>query len=291
VASASVTARPGQSANAPLTGLPAASAAALTSPIVVVDVGVLSGGAGLRGVGQADLVYQEFDNPGISRLIAAFQSQDAMVGPVAATAPVDARVVALMAMPILGFNGGPTGFVKQVGPTVATPRSTATFATLYVHSGSLVYVSTATLRASAPKAPAAPQGLLDFGGPTVAAATGAASVRHVTVTVPGQAPIYWSYDGTGWVGPGGVTVTNLVVQDVPYKALTSSKDPTVHTAELIGSGAAMLFGGGYGAAVTWSRPQPLKITNYFDSRTLGVALMPGRTWIILAPAGTKVTTS
>ena len=83
---ASGTTRPSPVATAPLTGLPAGSAAALASPIVVVDVQVIGGGVGLRGVGQADVVYQEFDNPGISRLIAAFQSQDATVGPVAATA-------------------------------------------------------------------------------------------------------------------------------------------------------------------------------------------------------------
>ena len=276
---------------APLTGLPAGSAAALTRPIVVVDVGFLGNGSGLRGVGQADLIYQEFDNPGISRLIAAFQSADAVVGPVAATAPVDARVTALMGLPILAFNGGPTGFVKQVGPTVVTPRSPAAYSALFTTSGSLLYVSTAALRGSAPKAAPAPQGLLSFGGPTAQSATGAHAVRHLTVSVPGQTPQSWAFNGIGWVGPGGVTVTNLVVQDVLYKALTSAKDPTVHTAEVVGTGAATVIGNGFAVACTWIRAQPLKITNYFDSRSLNVALTPGRTWIILAPAGTTVATS
>jgi Protein of unknown function (DUF3048) C-terminal domain/Protein of unknown function (DUF3048) N-terminal domain len=283
--------RPAPAPTQPLTGLPAGSAAALTRPIVVVDVGFVGDGSGLRGVGQADLVYQEFDTPGLSRLIAAFQSADATVGPVAATAPVDARATALMGLPVLAFNGGPTGFIKQVGPTVVTPRSTGAFGSLFTRNGSLFYVSTAVLRASAPKAPPAPQGLLSFGGPTAQSATGARPVRHLTVLVPGQAAQSWSFNGTGWVGPGGVTVTNLVVQDVLYKSLTSAKDPTVHSAELVGTGAATVIGNGFAVACTWSRPQPLKITNYFDSRALPVALTPGRTWIILAPAGTKVTAS
>jgi Protein of unknown function (DUF3048) N-terminal domain/Protein of unknown function (DUF3048) C-terminal domain len=277
---------------APLTGQPARSAAALTRPIVVVDVGFTGDGAGLRGVGQADLIYQEFDNPGVSRLIAAFQSQDATtVGPVAPTSPVDVRVVDLWAVPVLAFNGGPTGSVRQVGPTVVTPRSTKSFATLFHLVGSSYFASTAALRASAPTAAPAPQGLLSFGGPTAKSGTGARAVKHLTVRVPGQAAQSWSFNGTGWVGPGGVIVTNLVVQTVSYKTLTSAKDPTVHAAVLIGTGPATVIGGGYAVACTWVRAQPLKITNYFDSSSLSVALTPGRTWIILAPLGTAVATS
>ncbi len=283
--------RPTPVSTAPLTGLPVSSTADLTRPIVVVDVGVSGNGSTVRGVGQADLVYQEFPNPGISRLIAAFQSQDATVGPVAATAPVDVRVTALMGLPILAFNGGPTGFVRQVGPTVVTPRSTASFHSLFDGSGSLIYVSTAALRASAPGAAPAPQGLLPFGGPTVKDAAGARPAAHVTVTVPGQVAEIWAFNGSAWVGPGGTTVTNLVVEDVSYKTLTSAKDPTVHSAVLIGTGAATVVGNGFAATCTWSRPQPLKITNFFDSRSSPVALTPGRTWIILAPAGTQVSVS
>ena len=277
---------------APLTGQPAPSAAALTRPIVVVDVTFTGNGSGVRGVGQADLIYQEFPNPGVSRLIAGFQSQDATsVGPVAATSPVDVRVVDLWALPVLAFNGGPTGFVKQVGPTVVAPRSTKTFAALFHLEGSSYYASTATLRASAPNASPAPQGLLSFGGPTAKSGTGARAVKHLSVAVPGQLTQTWSYNGTGWVGPGGVLVTNLVVQTVSYKTLTSAKDPTVHAAVLIGTGPATVIGDGYAVACTWIRAQPLKITNYFDSKSLSIALTPGRTWIILVPAGTAVSTS
>ena len=276
----------------PLTGQPAASAAALTRPIVVVDVTFTGNGAGIRGVGQADLIYQEFPNPGVSRLVAGFQSQDApSVGPVAATSPMDVRVVDLWALPVLAFNGGPTGFVKQVGPTVVTPRSTTSFAALFHLDGSSFYASTSTLRASAPGASPAPQGLLSFGGPTAKSGAGAHPVTHLSVTVPGQPRQNWSFNGTGWVGPGGVAVTNLVVQTVSYKTLTSAKSPTVHTAVLIGTGPATVIGGGYAVSCTWIRAQPLKITNYFDSKSLSIALTPGRTWIILVPAGTAVSTS
>jgi hypothetical protein len=258
---------------------------------VVVDVGMIGSGTGLRGIDRADLVYQEFNRAGSSRLVAAYQSTDAVVGPVAATAPLDVRVTSLMALPVLAFAGGPTGFVKQVGPTAVTPRSTGTYGTLFSRSGSLLYVSTAALRASAPKAPPAPQGLLPFGGPSVAEASGAKAVHHVTVAVPGAPVETWSLVGRGWVGPGGAVVTNLVVQNVAYKSITSAKDPTVHSALVVGTGTATVVGGGYAAVCTWSRPQPLQITNFFDAHALPVGLAPGRTWIVLAPAGTKVTTS
>lgn len=275
----------------PLTGQPASSAAALARPIVVVDVTMTGTGANLRGIGLADLVYQEFDRPGTSRLIAAYQSRDASVGPVASTAPVDPRITALMGLPVLAFDGGPTGFVKQVGPTVVTPRSTASFASLFSHTGPLAYVSTAALRASAPNAAAAPQGLLPFGGPTVAAASGVRKVTRLSLSVPGEPLQTWAFNGQAWVGPGGVTVTNIVIQSVPYKTVTSAKDPTVHSAQIIGTGVATVIGNGFAATCTWSRPQPLQITNFFDAHSLPVALTPGRTWIILAPPGSRATTS
>ena len=114
-----------------LTGLPLATAADVARPIVVVDIAVGPGTPFARGLGQADVVYQEFDNAGTSRLICAFQSTEApSIGPVTTTAPVDARITSLMGLPVLAFAGGSAGFLKQVGPTVVTPRPATTFSTL-----------------------------------------------------------------------------------------------------------------------------------------------------------------
>ena len=274
-----------------LTGLPMATVAALDRPIVVIDVGFPAGRAAPSGINLADVVYQEFDRPGRSRLVAVYQSQDAgTVGPVVDTSPIDWRVTSVMALPVLAFASGSTGFVKQVGPTVVTPRPYATYPSLFRHSGGGLYASTSVLRASAPAAAPAPKGLISFGS-SAAESKAARKVTHLTVAVPGQPTQSWTFNGQLWVGPGGVTATNVVVQIVPYKTLAPNHAPPVGSALIIGSGPGTVVAGGVSVAVSWFRQQLTSITNYVDVHAFPVTLLPGRSWVIFAPPGTKAVTS
>jgi hypothetical protein len=83
----------------------------------------------------------------------------------------------------------------------------------------------------------------------------------------------------------------VVVQNVAYKALTPSHDPTVQSAQLLGTGSCLVVTGGSSIAGTWIRRQLLGITNYVDLKAVPVPLLPGRSWVILAPPGTKAVTS
>ena len=282
---------PAVAGHATLTGLPMASLAAIDRPIVVIDVGFPAGHAAPSGIAQADVVYQEFDRPGRSRLVAVYQSQDAgTVGPVVDTSPIDWRVTSVMGLPVLAFASGSTGFVKQVGPTVVTPRSSDTYPSLFRHSGGALYTSTTALRASAPGAAVAPKGLIGFGDSAAESKAGR-KVTHLTVTVPGQPAQSWTFNGQLWVGPGGVTATNVVVQNVPYKTLTPNHAPPVGSALIIGSGSGTVVAGGVSVAVSWFRLQLTSITNYVDVHAFPVTLLPGRSWVIFAPPGSKAVTS
>jgi hypothetical protein len=108
--------------------------------------------------------------------------------------------------------------------------------------------------------------------------------------VAGHAPEVWTWNGSAWVGPGGALVTNLVVQQVPYKTLAPHKGPVVGSAQVYHSGPGTVVAGPHAVAVTWQRLQPLQITNYLVSNH-PVGLLPGRTWVVLAPTGSKVTLS
>ena len=274
-----------------LTGLAMASAAAVNRPIVVIDVGTGGGRPAPVGLSQSDVVYQEFDGPGRSRLIVGYQSQDAgTVGPVTTTAPADWRITAAMGLPVLAFTGGPTGFVQQVGPTVVTPRSSTSFPSLYRRGGTSFYASTSTLRASAPKAAPAPKGLINF-GTTAAKSMGARKVTHLVVTIPGHAAESWTWNGRFWIGPGGITATNVVVQNVTYKTLVPSHASAVQSAQLLGSGRGTVAAGGISVDCAWFRRDLLGVTNYVDVHAVPVPLLPGRSWIILAPPGSKAVAS
>jgi hypothetical protein len=100
----------------------------------------------------------------------------------------------------------------------------------------------------------------------------------------------WTWNGRWWAGPAGSLVSNVIVQYVAYKALTPHKSATVTTADTVGTGPAAVYAGRHGASVVWTRRFPGVVTVY----TMGpqpVGLVPGRTWVLLVPKGTRVSAS
>lgn len=280
---------PTEVGRAPLTGLPVADAARLARSTVAVVVGLIPGHA-VTGVRSADLVYAEFDRPGHTRLLALYQSTDAYVGPVAATAPVDERLLTLFGSPAYGFADGPTGFVAQAKAPTVTARDLVTYRSLYRASGGSFFASTTALRASAPAVTAPLAGALTFASTSAPAPSSSRALRRIVVSVPGQAAMTWIWNGQQWAGPAGSLITNLVVQYVKYKTLTPHKSPVVGSAQVIGSGVAAVYAGRHGLSVAWLRLFPGLVTVY-KRGIQPVGLVPGRTWVLLVPAGTKVTTS
>ncbi len=275
---------------APLTGVPVTSAAAANRSVVAVCVG-LTPGVGTTGVGAADVVYQEFDRPGQSRLVVLFQSTDApSIGPVSSTAPVDMRLLFLLAKPVYAYNGGSTGFVAEAQAGPVTPRGAGLFGALFRGGASGLVTSSAVLRATVRGASPPPSGTLTFASDGTPMPTAGPALHRIVITAPGQAAETFTWTGKAWAGPAGVLVSNVIVQVVSYKSITPHKAPTVGSAQVIGSGGAAIYARNHGVNVSWSRLQPGFVTSY----RIGinpVGLAPGRTWIVLAPTGTRVTAS
>ena len=96
-------------------------------------------------------------------------------------------------------------------------------------------------------------------------------MTHLVITVPGHLAQTWVWNGHFWVGPGGVQVTNVVLQVVPYKRLTPSKDPAVNSAIPIASGPGVVVAGSSSVVVEWFRRSLLSITNYLDGHAVAGA--------------------
>jgi len=281
---------------APLTGLAAGSAADAARPAVAVVVG-----PGPRGLGSADVVFQEFSAP--VRYIAVFQSrQPSGVRPVTSTQPTDSEVLSVM-HPLIAYNGGTPTFVKILDRSKVTDVGFGNHPSAYTGHG--VAVSTrAVLRAARGNGPPPP--IFVFGGGLSGAgpfaATGVSHPASVRVSVPGSGTQSWTFDPhTGrWVLSSGgpkVAVANLVVQTVLYRHIVNTKAGlNVLSARVIGGGQALVFSGGAGgssaaAAGTWSKPHLQDVTNYYDKNSNPMAFQPGPTWVILAPRGTRVSAS
>jgi hypothetical protein len=280
---------------APLTGL-TVTAASAQRPAVAVAVA----GSDPVGLGSADLVFAELAGP--VRYLAVFQSAEAgTVGPVTSTRPTDGQALSVL-HPLTGYDGGTTSFVSVLDATKIIDDGYAGHASLYSGGSGGPTVSTAAL-AAAGRADGPPPELFGYRQPGDSLAS--ADETHPTsvrVEAPGEPAEQWNFDaGTDrWVQTAGgprVSVANLVVQIVSFKTVYISRkyDQTVQSALFTGKGAVTVFSGtapgesgGTGAAGSWAKPGIAAVTNYFDAAGQPMSFEPGPTWVVLAPAGTRL---
>jgi len=281
---------------APLTGL-AVTAAVAQRPAVAVVVS----GAAPAGLGSADLVFAEMSSP--VRYLAVFQSAEADVGPVTSTRPMDGQALSVL-HPLTGYAGGTSSFISVLDATKIVDAGYAGHASLYSSGPGGLTVSTAAL-AAADRSDGPPPPLFSYRQPgEPLASAGQTHPTSVRLYVPGQPAQQWSFDARSgrWVQTAGgprVRVANLVVQVVPFKTVYLSRKlgQTTRSARVIGTGPAAVFSGlasgGAGgsaaaAAGSWAKPGLAAVTNYFDAAQLPMDFAPGPTWIVLAPAGTRI---
>jgi hypothetical protein len=287
---------------APLTGLPAASAAAADRPAVAL---VLSG-QHLYGLGQADMVFEEITSP--IRYIAVFQSQQAtLVGPITSTRPTDGMVLSVL-HPLVGYAGGTPGFVDVLDHTKVIDLGQAGHSSLYRQVSWGLAASTVALERAAHSSQPPP--LLSYRGEGLGtghtlAATGVVRRSSVRVQLPGGSSIDWQFRPAldRWIQVSGgppASVANLIIQIVGYKQVFVShrEGITVPSARVLGVGRAMVFTGlegsgatgslGLGVAANWSKPGMGDVTNYLAADYSVLNFAPGPTWVILAPPGARV---
>jgi len=122
----------------------------------------------------------------------------------------------------------------------------------------------------------------------------------------------WNYDSTTtqWVrttngvlqtvaegaslSPGPpIAFTNVIVEMVPYEN-TGYTDPDgnpVPDADVVGSGPAVVLSDGEFVHATWSKPTASSVTTYEASDGSRIRLLPGTTWVMLAPTGAPIASS
>lgn len=287
---------------APLTGLPAATSAVADRPAVAL---VLSG-KHLYGLGQADMVFEEITSP--VRYIAVFQSQQAsLVGPITSTRPTDGMVLSVL-HPLVGYAGGTPGFVDVLDHTKVTDLGQAGHGSLYRQVSWGLAASTAALERAARGSQ--PPSLLSYRGEGLGtghtlAAAGVQRRSSVRVQLPHGSSIDWRFSPSldRWVQVSGgppASVANLIIQMVAYKQVFVShrEGITVPSARVLGTGRAMVFTGLEGTGMTgslglaveanWSKPGLGDVTNYLAADYSVLNFAPGPTWVMLAPAGTRV---
>ena len=283
---------------APLTGLPDPTGLSVKRPALTVKIENTPQALPQWGIDQADVVYEEIVNGGITRLAAIFNSHAPIkVGPVRSVRPTDTQVV----WPIGGifaYSGGAPYAVASISTAPVKLIDESSAGTAMFRDPDLY--APHNLFAIAPK-------LFAFGGTPVPPprlfsyrtasekAPGLAVVRF-TVPFPSIYPVTWTWDAasSSWdrtlFGMADVTGTgvrespkNVIVMWVNYVNGIGTENSY---ADLQGSGTAAFFVDGEETMGTWSRgPSKADIVQYKTANGQSALMTPGQTWVELLNVG------
>ena len=283
---------------APLTGLPDPGGAALTRPALTVKIENTPEALPQWGINQADDVYEEIVNGGITRLAAIFNSQaPTKIGPVRSVRPTDTQVVWPLGG-IFAYSGGAPYAVTSIetAPVKLVDESSAGTAMFRdpdleaPHNlfgiGSALFAFKGT--------PTPPPALYSYRAPGTKAV--GAPVKSFIVPFPSIYPVTWTWDTTtsSWdrtiFGMADVTGTgqrespqNVIVMYINYVNGIGTENSY---GDLQGSGTAMVFSGGREIVGTWSRgPSKADIIQFKTAGGATIRLTPGQTWVELLNDG------
>jgi len=295
---------------APLTGLPMEAGAASGRPVLVVKIDNAPLARPQIGLNQADVVFEEGVEGGITRFAALFHSKPSdPVGPVRSARSTDINIVSPLRRPLFAYSGANDVFKEYISRAPLVDVGVDAYPDRYHRDNGRssphnLFSTTPRLHELAPDGSRPPPALFPFRNAGEAASgAGARPVTRATAFWRGpskETVAVWDWNDTaqGWrrtqngedhVDGAGrqVIPANVVVQFVNYRdtGLVDSSGTSVPEAEVLGEGDAWILTGGKLVPARWSKPSAEEITRYVDYAGAEVRLAPGRTWVELVPPG------
>ena len=293
---------------APLTALSQPDVARRQRVALVVKIDNAPLGRPQAGINQADIVFEEMVEGGVTRLAAVFQSTDAdPVGPVRSARSTDIAFLSALNRPLFAYAGTNATTQKAVaaaplvdlssGPGYRRdPRRRAPYN---------LFSSTGALYGRAPKDAGPPPPQFRYrpaGAPLTAAGAEAVKRAHIQYKGKVVTDVDYEWNGTGWArkqngtphvdtANAQVVPANVVIQFVTYKdtGLVDRSNSGVPEGQLIGEGEAWILSDGKVVRGRWAKANMTDVTRYTDSSGAPIPLTPGRTWVELPPPGTANT--
>lgn len=295
---------------APLTNLPLDDPSHANRVAMIVKIDNAPEARPQAGIIEADVVFEEQVEGGITRLAAIFQSTDASpVGPIRSFRTTDINIGSALNKPLLAYSGANTIFLGALHKSTIVDVGIDRQPSDYRRDKSRraphdLFSDTPKLFAHAPSSSVAPPALFQYrtkDQPLTGA--GIAPFIHTQVNFnPKLAVATWDWDaasGTYKRGQNGtpdvdlagrqVAAKNVIIQFTKYQNVAGIKDPSgspVPEAALIGQGEAWLMSEGQIVKGTWTKTSSTAVTTYTDAAGTPFQLTPGQTWVELAPAGT-----
>jgi hypothetical protein len=297
--------------NCPLTGVPAPGGKVPQHPALAVKIGNDPNSRPQSGLDDADIVYEEMAEGGITRYMAVFQCQNApLIGPIRSVRWDDWNMLQQYGHAILAYSGGIDPWMQvaaslpfiynangSIFPTAnAYFRYSSSTAPADQGAPYNYYSSTVALWKLFPKVTKPPPQLFKFSKAVPASATPVASA---SVDFSESSPVVWHwsttihkwlryYDTTPDTDPSGhqFQATDVIIQIVPTSpgpySESGADSPDVES-HMIGTGKAYVLRNGMIEKGTWSRPGPYSITKFTFPNGKPMRLYPGNVWYELVP--------
>ncbi len=282
----------------PLTGVPGK----VSRPALAVKIDNHPNARPQSGLNEADLVYEELVEGGITRFIAVFHSSDApTVGPVRSGRTSDLAILANLNRALFGASGGNDYTLKALSEANLESVIESRAGSAYYRDGSNIaphnlYTSAGALWAANSGNAGEPPRLFTYREPNQPP-VGGQPTASVVVAV-GNDRVTYRWDGAIWQRSIGGSVEtdakgkplgapNLVIQFVSYGI--SPADANSPEVRIAGSGDAWVLTGGQLIPGVWRRDSPFDVTFLVDAAGNEIPLTPGRTWVLLPePGGARI---
>lgn len=259
------------------------------------------------GLADADIVFEEMVEGGLTRLIAVYHSADPeTVGPVRSARSTDLSLLPELDRPLFAWSGANPTFAAAVEAADLDDVGANAAPDAYERADDRsspynLFADTGALRDAAEDTGTVPPMLFTYraegealAGPEVADAAGYRTAAGGDLSTE----IVWewdeqsdvwvrSQDGTAQVDVDDtpITATNVIIRSTPYgdSGVRDSTGAVVPEAEAVGEGDVILLSGGQSLPGRWQKPAEDAPTTYTDLDGNPLRLQPGQTWIEVLP--------
>ncbi len=279
----------------PLTGGPL-----VAGPAIAAKIDNTSAGLPQYAVSEADIVYVEQVEGGLTRLMAVYHTAlPTDVGNIRSVRTTDAELLPTFGVPALAFSGGGGIPVAALAATPVVPfsedsgspgffRSDASSAPYNLHAN----LQTIAASASGLSQPNSPGFGFAANDPRIAAGPSATSlsVQYQAARIgfsfeDGRYRLVRNGEPQSDASGAPIVADNVVFQIVDFQpdGERDSVGSPSFISHTVGSGNFTLYRDGHAVGGTWSRPAPDQPTQFLDAAGKPVPFKPGKTWVALVP--------
>jgi hypothetical protein len=298
----------------PLTGTPAPGGTVPARPALGVKIGNYPNDRPSAGLNQADVVFEEPVEGGITRLVAVFQCQSpALVGDLRSARQPDVGILSQLSKPLFVHAGGidPVIALLQAAPltdenALSGAAASATIQQPGRYAPYSTFANTSALWALDPGDTTPPAPIFTYAAaPPAGSVAGSGGSVHIPFSSTSDVTWTWNPAASNYLRSYATGPDNLIdgsqsaANNVVIMTVQTSNGPWLENDQGglevqipdTGSGPLVVLRNGVAITGTWTRTSLTQPPTLVATDGTPITLQPGNTWEELVPAGIAVTTA